>query len=443
MTKPAAAGPRVSARIVFLEFMVAGALAAALALLGSTTPALARAEKGGEADKVANVEKIARAERGAAVEKGGGVEKGIEGDRVITAEGIAPVEKGGVGAARDRAIDDALRRAVEQAVGTLIESETIIQNYQVLSDSIYAQTKGFVRSYKIVSEKQDGPLYRVTVAATVAVGDVNDDLQSLGLLVKRMKKPRVVVIIPEENVHDHGWWSAWASNIGTVEAIVIKALKDREFTVMDSLAVRKSIDKEAALKALEGDEGAAVLIAQQTGAEVTITGQAVSEPAGSVANSQMHSYQASVTARAVKADTGEILATATGSGKAVHLNAVAGGTEALKQAASSVAGDLISQISAQWAKETSGTRMVALSVTGISKDLVDAMTAELKSNVRGVAELFVREYAEGVARLDVDYKGDAETLSQALAGLAIGGGRLEVTAVTPNKVNARFVPAGR
>jgi hypothetical protein len=62
------------------------------------------------------------------------------GEKVITADGVAAVVKGDTGAARDKALDDALRKAVEQAVGTLIESETMVQNYQVLNDSIYSQT---------------------------------------------------------------------------------------------------------------------------------------------------------------------------------------------------------------------------------------------------------------------------------------------------------------
>jgi len=361
------------------------------------------------------------------------------GDKVINADGVAAIGKGDQAAARDKAIDDALRKAVEQAVGTLIESETMVQNYQVLNDSIYSQTKGFVRTYKIVSEKQEGPLYKVTVAATVAVGDVKGDLQSLGLLIQRMRRPRVLVMIPEENIHDSGWWWHWAANIGTVETQIIRALKSKEFTVMDSATIRKTIDKEAALKALDGDDAAAARIAVQTGAEVLITGQAVAQPAGSVAGSQMNSYQASVTARAVKADTGEILGTATGSGKAVHLNSTAGGNEALKQAASMVADDLISQIVQQWAKEASGTRMIALSVTGLTKELVDDLIAAMKQDIRGVAEVWEREYASGVARLDVDFKGDGEALSRALSGLAVGGGKLQLTAATANKVDLRFV----
>src|SRR5262249_48687748 len=104
-------------------------------------------------------------------------------------EGIASIGKGDAAAARDKAIDGALRKAIEQVVGTLIECETMTQKHQVLNDSIYSRTKGLVRDHKVVSERHDGPLYRVTVAATVAVGEVKGDLQSLGLLSPGTRKP--------------------------------------------------------------------------------------------------------------------------------------------------------------------------------------------------------------------------------------------------------------
>lgn len=359
---------------------------------------------------------------------------------VIAAEGIAVVEKGDVGGARDRALDDALRKAVEQTVGTLVESETIVQNFALLNDSIYTRARGFIRSYKITGEKQEGPLYRVAVHAIVARDAVEEDLRALGLLIRRMRRPRVIVMITEENLLDPGW-GHWLDNIGTVEMQVINALKAKEFTTMDPAAVRKSIAKEAALRAIEGDNAAARVIAQQTGAEVLIIGRALAQPAGRVGESQMSSYQASVNARALKSDTGEIIATTSRSGKAVHLNATAGGNEALRQAGSILATDLISQIAAQWAKETSGTRALAFSVSGVSKDLLDNLMSELKASVRGVVDVFLREFSGSVGRFDIEFKGDAELLSQSLQAISIAGGRLEVTATTPNKVDARFVRA--
>src|SRR5262245_65731538 len=84
----------------------------------------------------------------------------------ITAEGVASVGNDPA-AARDKAIEDALRRAVEQAVGTIVESETAVENYQLLSDKIYSHSSGYVKDYKVVSEKTEGGLVRVTVAANV------------------------------------------------------------------------------------------------------------------------------------------------------------------------------------------------------------------------------------------------------------------------------------
>jgi len=49
------------------------------------------------------------------------------------------VEGGRKDIARDHAIKDALRKAVEQAVGTFIFSETVVENYEVLSDRIYSK----------------------------------------------------------------------------------------------------------------------------------------------------------------------------------------------------------------------------------------------------------------------------------------------------------------
>lgn len=363
-------------------------------------------------------------------------------EKTITAEGIAGVEKGNVGAARDRALDDALRRAVEQAVGTLIESETIVHNYQVISESIYARSAGFVKRYTVVSEGQDGPLYKVSVSAVVGVGDVRNDLESLGLLIQRMSKPRVLVMIPESNIHDQVWWSQWSSSVGTAEAVVIQALRASEFTVLDAGAVKASIDREAALRALEGDDAAAQAVARQGGAEVIVTGVAVSDPGGAVMGG-MSSYQGTVNVRAVKADTGEILAVANGTGKAVHVSAVAGGNEALKQAASMAASELISGIGKQWAKEASGSRMIAVSVAGVPADLADDVADAIRGGVRGIVQVIQREIAGGAARYDVDFKGNGETLSRALGGLELEGGRLEVTAATANKVDLRYVAGTR
>ncbi|HEV8539645.1 MAG TPA: hypothetical protein VGQ60_00645, partial [Nitrospiraceae bacterium] len=49
--------------------------------------------------------------------------------QTVTADGVAGIQGGDKAIARDNAIQDALRKAVEQAVGTMVASETMVENF--------------------------------------------------------------------------------------------------------------------------------------------------------------------------------------------------------------------------------------------------------------------------------------------------------------------------
>jgi hypothetical protein len=79
--------------------------------------------------------------------------------REVMVEGVSSIEGGRKDIARDHAIKDDLRKAVEQAVGTFISSETVVENYEVLSDRIYSKAEEYVAEYKVLREKEEGDLY--------------------------------------------------------------------------------------------------------------------------------------------------------------------------------------------------------------------------------------------------------------------------------------------
>ena len=56
--------------------------------------------------------------------------------KIVQAQGTASIMKHFVAIARDRAIEDAQRLAVEQAVGVMISNETLVENYQVIGKSL-------------------------------------------------------------------------------------------------------------------------------------------------------------------------------------------------------------------------------------------------------------------------------------------------------------------
>ncbi|MBI5212292.1 MAG: hypothetical protein HY957_02835 [Nitrospirae bacterium] len=79
--------------------------------------------------------------------------------------------KDDVAAARKIAISDGLRIAVEQARGVMVKSETEVKDFAEIRDEVLSNTKGFVRTYKILDEKQDGNIYKVTLEVEVMLTD--------------------------------------------------------------------------------------------------------------------------------------------------------------------------------------------------------------------------------------------------------------------------------
>ena len=118
----------------------------------------------------------------------------------VTTVGQAPIIDGNDTQARLKAIEDARRAAVEQGVGTLIDSQTKVANFQVLQDRIYSRASGYVTNYSILSEGKtpDGSMYTVTIRADVQTASIKNDLRAIGILMAQVGNPRfMAVYLPE------------------------------------------------------------------------------------------------------------------------------------------------------------------------------------------------------------------------------------------------------
>jgi len=78
----------------------------------------------------------------------------------------------GTGATKDEAIQDALRTAVERAVGVYIFSKTEVENFQVVKDKIISSSRGYVNNYTIVKEDQKEGMIFLTLDVDVNVSSI-------------------------------------------------------------------------------------------------------------------------------------------------------------------------------------------------------------------------------------------------------------------------------
>jgi hypothetical protein len=90
----------------------------------------------------------------------------------------------GLGLTPEAAEKQAITDAVRQAVGAFIDSNTIVQNEEVIKDRILSVSSGFVKEYKPAApaRKREDGLFEITIVATVESSKVVQALKEQNLI---------------------------------------------------------------------------------------------------------------------------------------------------------------------------------------------------------------------------------------------------------------------
>ena len=217
----------------------------------------------------------------------------------VVADGAAAITENDLVRARNMAIDDALRNAVEKAMGTMVDSKTRVENYQTIEDSILLQAQGYIADYKVIKRWIEQSTYFIKVEATVVRKLLKDDLAALELTIKRANDPRVMVIIPEEHI-------SRSLPDPAAETEIIRQMLNANFRLIDQSQVARARNSEIFRRAMSGDTAAYQVLSNQYNADILVLGEAFSE--------RVSQYEGFITCRArvevrvVRSDTGEILA---------------------------------------------------------------------------------------------------------------------------------------
>jgi hypothetical protein len=360
----------------------------------------------------------------------------------VVSIGQAVVFGGDVPSARDKAIDDAKRKAVEQAVGALVSSETVTENYQLLSDKIFSRSAGYIKRYTLVSEKQqEGNIYQVKIKATVGVGDLQNDIEGIMSVLRAKNMPRVLVMVAEQHVGKSTpdyWWGvkSFKTTMDVVENSIIAAWRPKGIRFVDRQALIGKLNT-GLVNSAAPDATAVKAFAGTTGAEVVVRGDAVAQDNGPIMGTKMHSIHASVSVRALNLDTGAIMGTSSVSQAVGHINPLTGGNIALQKAGEKAAKELLDKILAQWQSEVSGSATVTLTVNNVKKSrYLKSLGNFLRDEVRGVADVRQRSYRKKVATLEVDIKGSVQDLATELEEKKFPGFSIEIDEITANTIGA-------
>lgn len=343
------------------------------------------------------------------------------GQELITASGMAAIHGKAVDVARDKAIDNALRNAVEEKVGVMVSGITEVENFQVKIDQILSQSKGFVKHYRILSEGREGSAYKVTIEASVEAGLLKDRLEAVELIMARKEKPRIMFILKGKEKGD-----------AAVDAIVSRFFIDHGFKVVDlSLKADTAVD----FHTLTRDAGALASAARRHGAEVVIL-LAVEDMARSfkMGDIEVTSHEVTLSHKVVNGDTGDVIVTGSLTEKGDFKTAV----ERVSIRSARMMRDKILE---QWSRELTNTLTIKLHVTGLRgyEDLAE-FKERLNGQVKGIRQIHQRTYYQGDVELDLELRGTTQGLAADLEALQMGGRKVTVTDVSASRVSVKITP---
>lgn len=247
-------------------------------------------------------------------------------------------------------------------------------------------------------------------------------------------RPRVLVLIDEKVMGILGT-TGWEVPNQT-ELTLIEHLRSDGFVLLDPETLRRNIDRNSGLRLLEGDGRSATATGLSVGAEISILGTAISKPAGAkLFGTQMQSIQATVTARVVLNDTGEIVGTATASASKASIDEVQGGVIALDEATKKLAKSLLPQLLAATDRVGEGASGIEVTIAGLkSYRQLDYLLYFLETEVDGMTRVYLRDFTNTVATVQLEYAGTTQVLARKVARESFKGFRLEPVEVTGNQL---------
>ena len=252
-------------------------------------------------------------------------------------DGVGVIVQNNQAVARTRAIQEALRKAIEHVVTELLDQRLLVEQRQILQTQVYARPERFIRSYRVLWEYPDmaQKVYRVALEADVVSAAITQVMNPsrgapegpVGAAASEDEKGWILLRVVENQLEQAGLGVSGRVN-GVVAAGLRTALQTQGLRLVTSESTTP----------WDGQESSALMTARVLGARVVLIGRAdVEQVRSDVAGVALQAVEATVQVRAFVVQTGERLALERVQTTALHTVASLAGKQALEKAAVTLA----------------------------------------------------------------------------------------------------------
>lgn len=312
------------------------------------------------------------------------IEVECEAEIVPTPENLLVTKRDGLEAAK--------RKAIEKAVGVYVTGQIMVSKAVLLHDKIFSKTTGYIKDYKVVSEGMSGEFYKTKIWAKVKMGDIKNDIDALGLMIKTTAgNPRVVVVIDEEV-------DGVLSGTSNAETNIIGQLLASNYRVVDQEQLEK-IKEEDILKAASlGDEKAASIIGKKFDAEIAVIGKVKSTVRPNQLISNAITCSSVLNTKVIKVSTGDMLFAVNRSATIWDITKEMAVSNAVTKVAEIAGKEFVNSI----AQKLDESNIIKITISGISSiNMLEDFKKFLRT-FESVKEVTVRSFVEDTADIELD-----------------------------------------
>ena len=318
--------------------------------------------------------------------------------------------------AKDLAVSNGLVSAVSQAADELLPENGLAKYFQEISQTVLIDTEPYIREYQVTAEASAGNVYRVVLKATVSMDALKRHLEDAGFIRSYKGLPKILFLLSEKSVVDavpRYWWRHADGGVdeGRVERVIKEILTNASYEIINHRGI--SMPDSLRGKSILSDPEA-LQIGRNSIAEAILIGEATVEMASNIMGTDKRTFNGVVHVRALRSDSGELLAEVREEAVILDSNPVKGSEEALTQAGILAGNAITTQLAAKWQATDDRTEQLTLRVEGISDLASFVKFRKTLKTMPGVNSMYVIEMQADEASILVDYEGGSEALAEAL-----------------------------
>ena len=342
----------------------------------------------------------------------------------VESTGFGAIVKGDRAAAFEEAKMNALRQAVEEAVGVLLSSHSRVENFALIEDNIYTRTEGYVRAYEVLEENLlDESTLAVTLESTVELGILQDRIDGLEVLIESAGNPYILILESPPAKGEVG--------IHLRRALAKISKRLNLMVVPDISSVESSAE--------------AAQIGKETGADIVLFAHYESALQGdkpipfsdrSLGGLGIYSAVANVKLEGLWSDTGRVFSTHYGSARVAAGQAETAMEKAGAQCTSSLADSLVKDLVANWQEKVYSGRLVRVVVNFEDVDPQEFESA-LVGALGNVQTLHRRIYDADRAVFDIKSKKSGFDIARHLTLRVEDQFEMTIQQSTLNSINIR------